>query len=436
MSSIEDGKHHPSPTAAFAGCTVATSRHSCICAASSSASKRRRATVTCSPIDTSRFVQPDFRLPQLRLQNARNGNANRGLAGDKPTRSQAASPAWRLGSTFFCASKSLWWLRAKIHCKSSTPGTTPAARLVPCVRHGASSRRKRNCATFPGSIPPAVRYDQYYTQEQVARALYAEVVRRYDPDLFQMLEPSAGEGAFFRLMPSGSLGIDIDPKCPGIVQADFLERRVESGRRVATIGNPPFGKNASMAVDFFNHAATMSDVIAFVLPRTFRKRQLQNRLHRNFHLVHDQDVPADAFRFMGKPYNVPAVFQIWERRECERALHVTENSHPDFAFTTPDEADFAIQRVGANAGRIHHDFQRSANAHFFVRVEGRSAKASERVQSIMQMLDFRGAAGNVAGNPSLAKSEIVALYQAFITGQLLRKASHRIALRKRRLPHE
>jgi len=283
-------------------------------------------------------------------------------------------------------------------------------------------------------MPPAVLYDQYYTQEEVARALYAEVVRRYDSDLFQMLEPSAGDGAFFRLMPSGSLGIDIDPKCPGITQADFLERRVESGRRVATIGNPPFGKNASMAVDFFNHAATMSDVIAFVLPRTFRKRQLQNRLRRNFHLVHEQNVPADAFRFMGKPYNVPAVFQIWERRDSERALHVTDTSHKDFAFTTPGKADFAIQRVGANAGRIHHDFERSTNAYYFVRVATRSARAIDRVQRIMRLLDFRGAAGNVAGNPSLAKSEIVALYQAFVTGQFHRWPRKRIKLRQRRLP--
>lgn len=416
MSSAENGQHHPSTFTALARCRVATSRHSCTWTACSSASKRSEGTVTCAPIDTSRFVQPDFPLPQLRLQDALNGNANQGLAGGEPIRSQAASPAWRLGSTFSCVSKSRWWSCAKIQCKPFTPGIKPAARLVPYVRHGASARRKRNWATFPGNIPPAVRYDQYYTQEQVARALYAEVIRRYDPDLFQMLEPSAGEGAFFRLMPSGSLGIDIDPKCPGIVQADFLERRVESRRRVVTIGNPPFGKNASMAVDFFNHAATMSDVIAFVLPRTFRKRQLQNRLHRNFHLAHEQDVPADAFRFMGKPYNVPAVFQIWERRECQRALHVSETSHPDFVFTTPDQADFAIQRVGANAGRIHHDFERSANAHYFVRAAGRSAEAIERVQSIMRMLDFRGTAGNVAGNPSLAKSEIVVLYQAFITG--------------------
>ncbi|MFC4194761.1 SAM-dependent methyltransferase [Novosphingobium lubricantis] len=255
----------------------------------------------------------------------------------------------------------------------------------------------------------------------MAAELLDEVVKRYGYNLYQMLEPSAGTGAFFGLMPPGSIGVDIAPKGPGIVEADFLERRVESGRPVATIGNPPFGINSSMAIRFFNHAATMSDIIAFILPRTFRKRSLQNRLNDNFHLVHEQDVPADAFLFMGKTYNVPAVFQIWERRDVARAPHVIETSHPDFAFTTPDQADFAIQRVGANAGRIHHDFERSANAHYFVQVAGRSARAIDRIQRIMRKLDFAAAAGNVAGNPSLAKSEIVALYTAFVTSPLHRK---------------
>lgn len=421
MSSIKGVKPHPSRFGTLARCNVITYHPSCTCTVFSSMPDRSPATVSCSPTNTLRFAQFDFSMPRSLPQGPRYGTASRSAAGDKATSSLVALPAWKSGSTFSCVSTARWQLRRNISGTRPSSPSLPTARLVPCARYGLHTRRRVKSTNASDSVPPAVLYDQYYTQDNVAAALFDEVVKRYDPRLYQMLEPSAGTGAFFRLMPPGSLGVDIDPKGPGIVEADFLERRVESGRPLATIGNPPFGTNSSMAVKFFNHAATMSDAIAFVLPRTFRKRSLQNRLNESFHLVHEQIVPANAFLFMGKPYNVPAVFQIWERRDVTRAPHVIETNHPDFEFTTWDQADFAIQRVGARAGRIHHDFERSANAHYFVRVADRSTKAKDRIQRVMRMLDFPAAAGDVAGKPSLAKSEIVALYRAFVTSPLHRK---------------
>lgn len=85
-----------------------------------------------------------------------------------------------------------------------------------------------------------------------------------------------------------------------------------------------------------------------------------------------------------------------------------ETRHPDFEFTTPDKAHFAIQRVGANAGRVHCNFKASGNSHYFIRAVGMPPHVLKRV---MTQLDLAGAASNVAGNPSLAKSEIVALYR-------------------------
>lgn len=329
------------------------------------------------------------------------------------TGSPILSRSWGSRLTTCCASTACWPLSRKILCRASLPGTVAPARLIPDVAQSQKPYRKSKRAPSGASVPPAILYDQYYTKEEVARALYDQVVKRYDPEHYQMLEPSAGTGAFFKLMPYGSLACDIDPKYPGIIRADFLTCRVESVRKVVTVGNPPFGRNSSSAVAFFNHAGAMSDVIAFVLPRTFRKQKLQNRLHSNFHLVYETVVPAHAFLFMGKPYNVPAVFQIWERRKDLRALHILETTHPDFEFTTSDDADFAIQRVGARAGRIHHDFVLSKNSHYFIRVTDRSTQSTTCVESIMVLLNLTSAAGNVAGKPSLAKSEIVARYKSF-----------------------
>lgn len=265
-------------------------------------------------------------------------------------------------------------------------------------RHAASNDNR----------PSDVRLDQYYTQPDVASRFYTIFQKHFDPRQYRMVEPSAGTGSFFGLLPPGSLAYDIEPKYPGIQTADFLEIEIQSDLEIAVIGNPPFGRNASMAVRFFNRAARQSSVIALILPRTFRKASVVNRLNSFFHLVREEPVPANAFLFRSKPYNVPAVFQIWERRSEPRKRMRVETSHPDFEFTTPDRADFAIQRVGARAGRVHHDLTASPSSHFFIRGD---------VEAIMSQLDFSSFVGNVAGNPSLAKSEIVFLYREWTERQ-------------------
>lgn len=257
-----------------------------------------------------------------------------------------------------------------------------------------------------GRLPDS-ELDQYYTASHVARDLY-EVFREHsDPRHYRMVEPSAGTAAFFSLLPPGSLGYDLDPRCSGVQRADFLAVDLPRDRPVAIIGNPPFGKNASMAVAFFNRAARAADVIAFILPASIRKASIENRLDRAFHRIREVPVPKNAFLFRSEPFHVPAVFQIWERRSYERELQSVETTHPDFEFTKPELADFAIQRVGANAGRVHLELKMSPSSHHFIKGD---------VETIMRRLDFASVVGNVAGNPSLAKSEIVRLYREYKDG--------------------
>ncbi len=272
---------------------------------------------------------------------------------------------------------------------------------------GPRTNRDRNRQVSPSSSNRAadIRLDQYYTRQDVAVHFHTIFCEHFDPTTLQMVEPSAGAGAFFKLLPRGSLAYDVEPKFIGIQTADFLTVHIESGRSIAAIGNPPFGKNSSMAVRFFNHAARQASVIALILPRTFRKASIENRLDRAFHLIREEIVPDDAFLFRSKPYNVPAIFQIWERRSESRDLRRVDIQHPDFEFTTPDRADFAIQRVGARAGRVHRDLTASTSSHYFIRGD---------VEAIMSQLDFARFSGNVTGNPSIAKPEIVALYREWI----------------------
>ena len=296
----------------------------------------------------------------------------------------------------------------------TAPAASPLDRARDCRAGRAVSGRRplQRSATTPATNDNAATdrdYDQYYTVEEVAAYLYGLVPRHVDLTGHLLIEPSAGTGSFFRLMPPGSRAWDVDPKYPGIATADFLTVTVGGNQPIACIGNPPFGKNASMAVRFFNHAAREASVIAFIVPRSFRKAAIENRLDRSFHLLHEEPVPANAFLFRGKPYSVPAVFQIRVRRAEPRLQRRRDRTHPDFTFLkTAEGADFAIRRVGAKAGKVHHTMTASPNSNYFIKGNKLG------VEAIMRQLDFASVVGNVAGNPSLAKSEIVAFYRAHV----------------------
>ena len=221
------------------------------------------------------------------------------------------------------------------------------------------------------------------------------------------IEPSAGAGAFFDLMPEPKIGLDIEPSPrPDIVQADFLEWTPPfEAERIIVVGNPPFGKNASLAVKFFNHAASFADAVAMIHPRTFQKESTARRLNRFFHLEAELLLPRDSFTLDGAPYAVPCVFQIWLKRSSARSMTPPPLTHPDFRFAKPNEADFAIQRVGANAGRVKFNPRAlSPTSHYFI------AANAPGVAEVMRRIDWREAAARTAGNPSLAKSEVVMLY--------------------------
>ncbi len=251
--------------------------------------------------------------------------------------------------------------------------------------------------------------DKFYTDPEVA-AECVEVVRKVIGRArcrLTWLEPSAGGGAFFDAMPKNKLGFDIEPEHPKVIRLDFLSWDPGTSERFVTVGNPPFGKNASLAIRFFNHAAAFSEVIAFIVPRTFEKDSVVRRLHRNFHLARQTEVPVDGFTFLGDVYSVPCVFQVWERRDAERPLIKSALSVPDFQFVMKSKADFAFQRVGARAGTIYREFRaRSESSHYFIRDLG----IRQRVIDILGGINWDPIKSRTAGNPSIAKRELVSAY--------------------------
>lgn len=263
----------------------------------------------------------------------------------------------------------------------------------------------------PAPLDRARDLDQFYTNPDYAVKFFDKVKEYYDIDSADIiLEPSAGSGSFYNLFNSSKrVGLDLDPKAPGIIQQDFFTWVPHPNSKIVTIGNPPFGKNSSLAVKFFNYAAKFSDIIAFVLPRTFRKASIINRLHENFHLVYEEIVPDNSFIFNDKPYDVCCCSQIWIRKETVRpkiTILNFDNVSDWFEIVEPKFADFAIQRVGGRAGLIRtSDFLHySSQSHYFIK------QKDPRVLNIFQSVDFEKVKYNTAGNPSVSPSELVQLW--------------------------
>lgn len=181
--------------------------------------------------------------------------------------------------------------------------------------------------------------DQFYTKTSVASWCLKRLLKVMPSasDL-HFIEPSAGDGAFFDLLPHDQrTGIDLEPRGIGIKKADFLrwEPRRHAPDSSVIIGNPPFGKRSSLAIDFFNHGARMADTIAFIVPRQFQKYSVHSKLDKDFCLISDTDLQEDAFRTPdGKDYNVRCAFQVWTRKETGhmnlRILTPPPTRHRDF----------------------------------------------------------------------------------------------------------
>ena len=263
-------------------------------------------------------------------------------------------------------------------------------------------------------------YDCFFTSQKVAKqclqTLKSKLAKKKINELsFDLwVEPSAGDGVFFELLPPNRLGIDIrKSKNSKIKKADFLtwpiKQLTSKYNNIITIGNPPFGKNSNLAVKFFNRSAQFSNCIAMILPRTFLKSSIQRRLNPYFYCEELFELPKESFLFNNAPYSVPCVFQIWFKKHTKRNIPLGPLTHSDFEFTTRNNADFAVQRVGVAAGKIKHNFDTIADeSHYFIK----SLSIGSCVEKILGEIDWSSVKFNTAGNPSISKRELIKMYSS------------------------
>jgi len=250
--------------------------------------------------------------------------------------------------------------------------------------------------------------EQFYTPRKLALEL-VETALPYLPPASQttFLEPAAGNGSFVEALSEiGAhkvIALDRYPAIASIQQADFLESEFAKTNLV-TITNPPFGRNNALSIPFFNHAAKFSQTICFLVPRSWRKWSVTNRLDLRFHLVHDSDVFVSYEDKAGDPIRqkngLRTCFQIWQRRDKLREkVLVPDNRLVEKC--SPQEADIALRVFGYGCGTVLENFDRKPNTTMmFLRLNSKTAAKA------LAGLDFSRFSERTAYTQALAFTEI------------------------------
>ena len=260
--------------------------------------------------------------------------------------------------------------------------------------------------------------EQYYTPTDLAERLIAEVMVLV-PDLAkrQILEPAGGTGSFLKAAAKAGatdfLSFDIEPKHSNVTKADFLDATL-TGDNAVTISNPPFGRNNSLSIPFFNKAANHSEFICFIVPRSWRKWSVINRLDRRFHLVADHDIQIDyeddAGEKLSMKNGLATCFQIWQRKDTLRPLY-SVSDRGIIEKTDSENADVALTIFGFSCGKVMTEFERKPNStKMFLKLHHPQALKA------LQTVDFSKFYKNTAYTQALSLPEINYLLNESIYG--------------------
>jgi len=252
--------------------------------------------------------------------------------------------------------------------------------------------------------------DQYYTKLSVANTCVQHILSRFPESLsYQWIEPSAGNGVFLKILPAefDKVGIDIEPKSAGIQQGDFLKWEPTTTKKRIFFGNPPFGRQGSLAKSFIKHAALYGDIIAFILPRSFVKPSMSRAFPLKFHCIYTHEVEKHAFEVNGVGYDVPCVFQIWEKRTVDRVVPPAIEEEGFTYVKHGQPFHIAFKRVGGLAGKCYPTTPTACadynpQFHYFLKLDDTHVP---NISHIIDKVNQHTFPSNTVGPRSLSKSE-------------------------------
>jgi len=234
-----------------------------------------------------------------------------------------------------------------------------------------------------------------------------------------IIEPSAGNGSFINSIKSLSnnhIFYDLEPEHSEIIKQNFLELDTEQFKnkydKIHMIGNPPFGRQSSLAIKFIKKACQFVDTISFILPKSFKKDSLKKHFNNYFHLINEIDLPKNAFYINNdEQCDVPCVFQIWEKKSNLRDIKEKIKPNKFIFIKKTDNPDISFRRVGVNAGNIDTNItDKSIQSHYFIKFTNN--KKIEDNLILLKKLKFTHE--NTVGPRSISKQELIEKFNEII----------------------
>ena len=149
------------------------------------------------------------------------------------------------------------------------------------------------------------------------------------------------------------------------------------------IGNPPYGTAANMAIKFVNKSCELSDDVRMVLPASFQRDSVINKINLGFELIQDIRLPDETF-----PRSITTVRQRWVKSDSPREKITMYRTHPDFEFlkyNRREEATLFIGGAGAGpAGKVKDkDFMHYKPGHHYVICNEETKKRLQDLQPLL-----------------------------------------------------
>ena len=261
--------------------------------------------------------------------------------------------------------------------------------------------------------------DKYYTKNEIVEDCKIQInkyINIKENDL--IIEPSAGNGSFIKIIKELTKNYkfyDLIPENKEIIKQDFLlldiKKIIESYKKIHIIGNPPFGRQSSLAIQFIKKCCEFADTISFILPKSFKKDSNRAKFNDFFHLVYEKDLPKNSFSVNGNNCDVPCVFQIWKKKKIERIK--PEKIEPkNFKFIDKTEQhDISFRRVGVYAGKIDKKTDdKSIQSHYFIKFINK--KSIDDNIKLLDKINFNF--NNTVGPKSISKQELIKEFNKYI----------------------
>jgi hypothetical protein len=161
---------------------------------------------------------------------------------------------------------------------------------------------------------------------------------------------------------------------------------------------------------FIKKSSEFSDTIAFILPLSFMKPSIKNRIPKFYHLEYEEILPENSFLMNGNDYNVKCTFQIWKRKSTKRDNIKSEKENGFEYKKNPKEADISIRRVGFYAGKAWKDTNKSKQSHYFISIGDKS-----KIDKILNLLNSKSWENDLTVGPrSISKGELNSIINSFL----------------------